>query len=221
MHECWSDFERREPTFRRQGYVAPFARRKNVWGDVPAFDILELAENEGATYDEDLAILFAGKYSPNPLCYFRKHLAITINDNDFEVVARNIILLLTAMFSAKPEDAANRMIHIWYSAFIEQSHLQFLHSVVRPKIDKVCRKLESEDFNHLHSEIFADGLCSRVNIVLPKHSWFALLEYLKVPEGLSLDQARQVRTAATFPVPDHLDYLEHNYYPLLPAQRIC
>ncbi|RSL58789.1 hypothetical protein CEP53_006047 [Fusarium sp. AF-6] len=120
---------RREPTFNQEGYVAPFVRQKNIWGDVPALDILKLNENE------DLAILFAGKYRSNLLPSgdlrnvvktvtslpesFRRRIAITINDNDFEVVARNIILLLTAMLSVEPEDGTNRMIHIWYSAFIE------------------------------------------------------------------------------------------------------
>ncbi|RMJ15179.1 hypothetical protein BHE90_002681 [Fusarium euwallaceae] len=141
---------RREPTFSREGYVEPFATHKNLWGDVPALDILKLDENEGVAWNEDLAILFGGKYRSDPLPSgdlrnviktvtslpesFRRRIAITINDNDFEVVARNIILLLTAMFSVEPEDGANRMIHIWYSAFIERSHLQFLHSVVRPRI---------------------------------------------------------------------------------------
>ncbi|RSL78378.1 hypothetical protein CEP51_008256 [Fusarium floridanum] len=150
---------------------------------------------------------------------FRKRIAITINDNDFEVVARNIILLLTAMFSVEPEDGANRMIHIWYSAFIERSHLQFLHSVVRPKIQKVCSKLENKALYHLHSETFDDGFYSQVSIVLPKKSWVALLGYLEVPEGLSFYQARQVRKAATLPS-GHLDYVEHAYYSLIPAQRI-
>ncbi|RSM13230.1 hypothetical protein CDV31_005934 [Fusarium ambrosium] len=212
---------RREPTFSREGYVEPFATHKNLWGDVPALDILKLDENEGVAWNEDLAILFGGKYRSDPLPSgdlrnviktvtslpesFRKRIAITINDNDFEVVARNIILLLTAMFSVEPEDGANRMIHIWYSAFIERSHLQFLHSVVRPKIQKVCSKLENKAPNHLHSETFDDGFYSQVSIVLPKKSWVALLGYLEVPEGLSFYQAREVRKAATLPS-GHLDY---------------
>lgn len=135
-------------------------------------------------------------------------------------MARNIILLLTALLSAKPEDAATRMIHIWYSASIRQSDLEFLHGVVRPNIESVCSNLEGEDLDRLHSGTFSRGSYSWVNVVLPKKSWLALLKYLQVPEGLTIDQARQVRTAVTLPA-GHLDFIEHNYFPLLPAQRIC
>jgi hypothetical protein len=34
-----------------------------LWTNMPADDILNLAENEGADYNEDLSILFAGKKS--------------------------------------------------------------------------------------------------------------------------------------------------------------
>ncbi|KAM6516354.1 hypothetical protein FALCPG4_014539 [Fusarium falciforme] len=223
----WS-VEGREPTFSREGYVAPFATHKNIWGDVPALDILKLAQNEGVQYDQDLALLFAAsgdlrnviKTVTSLPWTFRNDLRITINDNDLEVVARNIILLLTALFSAEPEDAATRMIHIWYSAFVRRSDLEFLRGVVRPKIERVCSNLEGEDPERLHSETFSCGPYSRVIVVLPKKSWFTLLKYFEVPEGLTLDQARQIRTAVTLPA-DHLDYIERTYVPLLPAQRIC
>ncbi|KAI8654751.1 DUF4470 domain-containing protein [Fusarium keratoplasticum] len=223
----WS-VEGRQPTFGREGYVAPFATHKTIWGDVPALDILKLDQNEGVQYHKDLALLFAAsgdlrnviKTVTSLPWTFRNDLTITINDNDLDVVARNIILLLTALLSAKPEDAATRMIHIWYSASIRQSDLEFLHGVVRPNIESVCSNLEGEDLDRLHSGTFSRGSYSWVNVVLPKKSWLALLKYLQVPEGLTIDQARQVRTAVTLPA-GHLDFIEHNYFPLLPAQRIC
>ncbi|KAI8656486.1 DUF4470 domain-containing protein [Fusarium sp. Ph1] len=223
----WS-VEGRQPTFGQEGYVAPFATHKNIWGDVPALDILKLDQNEGVQYYKDLALLFAASGDLRNVIKtvtslprtFRNDLTITINDNDLDVVARNIILLLTALLSAKPEDAATRMIHIWYSTFIRQSDLEFLHGVVRPNIERACSNLEGEDLDHLHSGTFSRGSYSGVNVVLPKKSWLALLKYLEVPEGLTLDQAQQVRTAVTLPA-GHLGNIEHNYFPLLPAQRIC
>ncbi|KAL6354456.1 hypothetical protein LRP88_11791 [Fusarium phalaenopsidis] len=223
----WS-VEGRQPTFGQEGYVAPFATHKNIWGDVPALDILKLDQNEGVQYYKDLALLFAASGDLRNVIKtvtslprtFRNDLTITINDNDLDVVARNIILLLTALLSAKPEDAATRMIHIWYSTFIRQSDLEFLHGVVRPNIERACSNLEGEDLDRLHSGTFSRGSYSGVNVVLPKKSWLALLKYLEVPEGLTLDQAQQVRTAVTLPA-GHLGNIEHNYFPLLPAQRIC
>jgi hypothetical protein len=37
-----------------------FGRTKYLWGNVPAFDILKLASNEGEKYTGDLRLLFAG-----------------------------------------------------------------------------------------------------------------------------------------------------------------
>ncbi|KAI8713033.1 DUF4470 domain-containing protein [Fusarium sp. LHS14.1] len=218
----------RQPTFGREGYVTPFATHKTIWGDVPALDILRLGQNEGVQYHKDLAILFATSGDLRDVIKtvtslprtFRNDLTIIINDNDLDIVARNIILLLTALLSAKPEDAAIRMIHIWYSAFIRQSDLEFLHGVVRPNIQRVCSNLEGDDSKRLHTATFSTGAYSTVHIALPKKSWFALLKYFEVPEGLTLDQARQARTAVTLPA-GHIDYIEHNYFMLLPAQRIC
>ncbi|KAL2671319.1 hypothetical protein Neosp_013901 [[Neocosmospora] mangrovei] len=178
------------PTFGREGYVTPFATHKTIWGDVPALDILKLGQNEASGDLRDVI-----KTVTSLPRSFRNDLTITINDNDLDIVARNIILLLTALLSAKPEEAAIRMIHIWYSAFIRQSDLEFLHGVVRPNIQRVCSSLEGDDSKRLHTATFSTGAYSTVHIALPKKSWFALLKYFEVPEGLTLDQARQVRTA--------------------------
>jgi hypothetical protein len=37
-----------------------FGDKKYLWGNVPAFDVLQLEKNEGADYSGPLRILFAG-----------------------------------------------------------------------------------------------------------------------------------------------------------------
>jgi len=37
-----------------------FGAKKYLWGNVPAYDIMQLASNEGKAYSEDLRLLFAG-----------------------------------------------------------------------------------------------------------------------------------------------------------------
>lgn len=54
--------EDRTPAFVAEGtfdYV-PFGEGKDLWGNVPAVDILHLQGNEGLGYDEDCRLLFAG-----------------------------------------------------------------------------------------------------------------------------------------------------------------
>lgn len=38
-----------------------FGGNKYLWGNVSAIDVLQLAKNEGSTYDQDVHLLFAGK----------------------------------------------------------------------------------------------------------------------------------------------------------------
>lgn len=38
-----------------------FGGNKYLWGNVPAIDVLQLAKNEGDSYDHDVHLLFAGK----------------------------------------------------------------------------------------------------------------------------------------------------------------
>lgn len=57
--------ENREPTFDRFSGSTPFdphGNLRNLWGDIPSFGVLNLAKNEGADYQKDLALCFAGEY---------------------------------------------------------------------------------------------------------------------------------------------------------------
>ncbi len=38
-----------------------FGHLRYLWGNVPAFDVLNLPNNEGADYGQDLNVCFAGK----------------------------------------------------------------------------------------------------------------------------------------------------------------
>jgi hypothetical protein len=41
-------------------YSDASAMKKYLWGNVPAYEVLQLSSNEGADYNKDLRILFAG-----------------------------------------------------------------------------------------------------------------------------------------------------------------
>jgi hypothetical protein len=44
-------------------FGAAAAKKKYLWGNVPAFEVLQLPSNEGADYNKDIHILFAGSSS--------------------------------------------------------------------------------------------------------------------------------------------------------------
>lgn len=70
---CWES-ERRMPAFANPQLASrqhnPFGAGKYLWGNVPAIDVLNMAQNEGIDYTRDIAILFAGRscscFRPNP-----------------------------------------------------------------------------------------------------------------------------------------------------------
>jgi hypothetical protein len=53
--------EERKPTFVDDRPIMTFGGKKYYWGNMPALDILQLTDNEGASYEHDLRLLFAGK----------------------------------------------------------------------------------------------------------------------------------------------------------------
>lgn len=71
--------EAREPAFIGVGEEGPFVdmvshgRQKYLWGNVPAFDLLNLQQNEGVDFAKDLRLLFAGGY-----CFFVLYQSLTL-----------------------------------------------------------------------------------------------------------------------------------------------
>lgn len=43
--------------------AAVFGKKKYLWGNVPAFDMLRLDSNEGSDYNDNIRILCAGMFS--------------------------------------------------------------------------------------------------------------------------------------------------------------
>lgn len=65
--------EAREPAFigtEESPFVdmVSYGRQKYLWGNVPAIDLLNLQQNEGVDFTEDLRLLFAGTRHSTRLC---------------------------------------------------------------------------------------------------------------------------------------------------------
>src|ERR1700738_4992157 len=79
------------------------------------------------------------------------HCEVVVNDRDPDIVARNAILLLTALHYS-PNEATQIMIHIWYSALIPQQVLHTLQENILPLIRDVCSKIKAKPANSLQSK---------------------------------------------------------------------
>jgi len=143
---------------------------------------------------------------------------IVVNDRDFDIVARNLILLLTALHFS-PDKAAPIMLHIWYSALIPEQMFRTLKDNILPLIQEVCTKVCEKPAKSLQSKTWRYGTRS-LRLVLQKEQWDRLLSYFQVPDGLSLIQAQNVRILTTL-APERRDYVDRALYNLPPSSRVC
>lgn len=237
--------EKRTPTFVGGAPLRSFGGKKFFWGNVPALDLLRLKENEGDEFREELSVLFAGMSGTieNRINFVIKDSAasgdlrnviktiasipqacessifMVVNDLDFDIVARNVILLLVALVVEGQEEAVSCMLHVWYSASIRTSHLDLLASRIRPLIEDVNAKIAGRAAGKVFGKTWRFEHRS-LRLELTKDRWASLLWYFDVPQGLSLVRAQQVRTAVTL-ADERKDYREQSLISQLPAHRVC
>ncbi|PQE06221.1 MYND finger family protein [Rutstroemia sp. NJR-2017a BBW] len=237
MKKTWRpqyDIEKRTPAFIDQDNIpesltTPYKRygmMKYFWGNVPAIDVLNCSKNEGVNIQKELHFLFAASGDIRNIIKtlvslpdtYNGRCEVVINDRDFDIVARNIVLLLTAIVF-DPREAADMMLHVWYSAFITESIMGNLQNRVLPLFEDVCSKIQSRPEDSLQSKTWSFGT-QTLSLVLPKKSWDRLPSYLKVPEGLSKTKAQDLMMETTL-APSRRDYIERAFFTRPPAWRVC
>jgi hypothetical protein len=134
----------------------------------------------------------------------RGKLSVVVNDKDFDIVARNAIILLIALVSEDEDEAVGCILHLWYSALITQKHSELLTSRIYPMINEVYQKVKDRSARSDLSKNFTFGDRS-LRLTLKKAEWKALLSFFSPPSGVSTEQAQQIRRATTL-APERVDY---------------
>jgi hypothetical protein len=142
------------------------------------------------------------------------NVSVAINDWDFDIVARNAILLLAALHF-DPEMATVIMIHIWYSALIPARVLQLLQDNILPLIKDVCSKIQSKPGSSLKAKTWRYSNRS-LRLVLRKEQWIRLQKFFDVPDGVSADLAQKIRKSVML-APERRDYLDRKLFTQPPA----
>lgn len=192
---------------------AAFGSLQYLCGNVPAIDLMQVASNEGGSFElkQDIALLFAASGDLRnivktlvglPQAYAGSY-SIVINDKNFTVAARNAMLLLIALYF-EPEIAAPLMLHLWYSAMLPDEMTKALQEVVLPCIVDVCMKIQHKPAQSLQAKTFSFGQSS-VRLVFKVCEWFELRNMFVIPKGLTAHNARMARQAVTFARQDHID----------------
>ncbi|PQE03580.1 MYND finger family protein [Rutstroemia sp. NJR-2017a BVV2] len=241
------DIEKRTPAFIDQNSTPEssstpserYGMMKYLWGNVPAIDVVKYSKNEGLNIPEELHFLATScSDTEAELTIFEAsgdirniiktlvslpdtyngRCEVVINDRDFDIVARNIILLLIALIF-DPIEAADMMLHVWYSAFITESTIENLHDRVLPLFEDVCSKIRSRPEDSIQSKTWTFGT-QTLSLVLSKKSWDRLPSYLKVPDGLSKTKAQALMMKTTL-APSRKDYIDRAFFNRPPAWRVC
>ncbi|KAK0861635.1 hypothetical protein LTR87_016882 [Friedmanniomyces endolithicus] len=150
---------------------------------------------------------------------YGKTVSVHINDKDFDIVARNLIITLAAFVAPDHAQAVDCMLHIWYSAMITPAHADFLQTKLRPLISDVVLKIERKAPDAVLGKtwIFSAETC---RAELTKSQWDSLLPYFEVPAALTTERAQQIRTAITL-TPECHDHRDRHLCAQKPAHRAC
>ncbi|KAI1394162.1 uncharacterized protein F4822DRAFT_39208 [Hypoxylon trugodes] len=218
--------EYREPAFMGGPRLQVFNyQMKYLWGNMPAFDLLNIPSNEGVDYAKPLSLLFAASGDIRNVVKtitslpkgFRSPMSIYLNDRDGDVVGRNAIMLLLALAEDDSSVVVENIVHLWYSAFIPQSLYDILRGKIHDLVQDVCSKIAHKAPNAPMGKTWIFGSRS-LRLVLTKKQWSDLLASLEVPAGLTTKKAQDIRRAITI-APQRVDHRERRYFAQTPGDR--
>ena len=150
---------------------------------------------------------------------YRGALNLVVNDRDFDVVARNTILLIILLTIDEPRTAAEYAVHIFYSAFITRPCHDALRLKIKPLIQEVCDKIAGRSPDTLFRKTWTFGEC-HFRLTLTKDKWLGLLSFFDVPEGLTKTVAQEVRERITCAT-ERVDYVDRHLVCQAAEHRIC
>lgn len=152
---------------------------------------------------------------------YEQAVAVTMNDRDFEVVARNAIMLLILLTVDNHKAAIDCIIHLWYSVTIKQSHLDILSNHVRPLLQSVVVRIADRTAGSRLAKTWTYGNRA-LRLVLSKEQWTALLAFTKVPKDLErFPQFANLNRLAITMAPSRVDERQLSLLLGTPSLRFC
>jgi hypothetical protein len=142
----------------------------------------------------------------------------TINDKNFDIAVRNILLLLIVLIVEDQEYAVDCMLHIWYSAFVRYEHMLMLWEF-QELVEKMCQKIGPyDDFEYI-SKTWHFGERS-LRVALTKENWHKLRLMFYKPR-LTFEHAKLARNWKKFVANDMRDDREMILATQNPSHRVC
>lgn len=136
---------------------------------------------------------------------FHSHLNVVLNDIDFDVVLRNFIMLSIAL-QLPSNEAADVILHIWYSARIPTEICQAIEIHVLPLVEAVVKNIENKSSTNILSKTWNFGSRS-LRLSLLKSEWQTLARKL-APLSAAASQAADSSRVAIMLAPTRRDCLD-------------
>ena len=139
-----------------------------------------------------------------------------VNDRDPVIVCRNVVIFLVSVL-LPPGEAADLMLHLWYSGRINSSMVEHLRTSVRNLIADVVDKIKNKRDDILLSKTWLFGP-REISVRLHKYQWSCILKMLDSQhEVVEAEKHRlDVMLSAS-----RLDHQERHLCTLTPARRAC
>lgn len=141
---------------------------------------------------------------------------VVVNDKNYNVAARNIIMLLVAT-QLPPADAAEVILHFWYSARLTQGMLRIIDKYVKDPVAELVAKLQKKPNDVLLSKRWTYGAVDVV-VRLYKQQWTILLQILESKHDVTKTEAERLKVVLA---PSRIDYRDRELYGISGSRRIC
>ena len=139
-----------------------------------------------------------------------------VNDRDPIIVCRNVVIFLVSAL-LPPVEAADLMLHLWYSARLNYSMLECLRNSVRSLIADVVEKIKNKRDDVLLSKTWLFGP-REISVRLHKYQWSCVLKMLDAQHEVVETEKRRLDVMLNV---SRLDHQERHLCTHTPARRAC
>ncbi|KAH8096789.1 hypothetical protein BXZ70DRAFT_315700 [Cristinia sonorae] len=197
--------------------------RRGIWSNTPAIDVLNLEKNEGTTTNRNLNLAFISPTSLADLIYtinripatYSGDLTILLDHNDSLSLTRNTLMLLVLGRTPDTLKAAEIVLHLWYSAFVQASHAAALMAVVLPLVEELKKPAGEVKIGERSTLQFGEQGPRKEG-----HSVFlaTMIQHLLSKYDFEKTQAEYQRV---FLAPAREDFLHRKYVDIEPSHRLA
>ncbi|KAL8811818.1 MAG: hypothetical protein Q9200_001490 [Gallowayella weberi] len=135
---------------------------------------------------------------------------------NIRVAARNIVMLLISA-QLQPLEAAEVILHVWYSARLDHGMLAAIDIHVTKLIAEVAFKIRSKSDNVVHSKTWTFG-STEVTVRLYKQQWTTLLQILGAKHDTTKTEEERRKVVLA---PHRVDYRDRELLNLSGSGRLC